>query len=97
MNEKISNQDALKALRHERRAAVARASQSIKARTAVIKKIKAALQDGPCTVPEIAAAAALPTAEVMICVAGLRKYGLLTEGDARQGYYTYALAEAQNG
>jgi DNA-binding IclR family transcriptional regulator len=37
------------------------------------------LAAGPLTVPELAAAAGLPAAEVMVWMMGLRKYGYVVE------------------
>jgi predicted Rossmann fold nucleotide-binding protein DprA/Smf involved in DNA uptake len=49
------------------------------------------LADGPLTVPELAAAAGLPTAEVMVWMMGLRKYGyVVEEKGGRVVEYRYA-------
>jgi DNA-binding IclR family transcriptional regulator len=48
------------------------------------------LNDGPRTVPELAAASGLPAGEVMIWMMSMRKYGYVTERDAGEGYYRYA-------
>ncbi len=42
------------------------------------------LADGPMTVPELAAAARLPAAEVMVWVMGLRKYGHVVEREGQR-------------
>lgn len=54
-----------------------------------------ALAAGPLTVPEIADAIGHPSAEVMVWVMGMRRYGLVAElketpGD---GYYRYGAVE----
>ncbi len=50
------------------------------------------LQDGPLTVPELAAAGGLPEDEVMVWTMGLRKYGYVAEekGASGEGYFRYA-------
>ena len=49
------------------------------------------LADGPHTVPEIAAALACPTHEVVFWVMGMRRYGWLREvkGATDEGYFRY--------
>ena len=56
------------------------------------KAIIAVLEKGPATGPEIAAAAGLPKRHVIWCLAGLRKYGRVIDGDADGDYPRYALA-----
>lgn len=56
-------------------------------------RILDAVAGGPLTVPELAHAVARPSDEVMIWVAGLRKYGYLVESaTADAGYYRYGRA-----
>jgi len=61
------------------------------------RRILAALEEGPLTVPEIAAAVERPTHEVMFWVMGLRKYGWIGEikevTDA--GYFRYQMVERE--
>jgi hypothetical protein len=55
------------------------------------RRILAALQDGPLTVPQIAEAIGKPKHEVMLWVMGMRKYGHVIEGretDA-EGFFPY--------
>ena len=54
-----------------------------------------ALQAGPRTVPEIAAAIGCPTHEVVFWVMGMRRYGWLSEvkGSAGDGYFRYQAEE----
>ena len=61
------------------------------------RRIMAALADGPLTVPEIAAAVAKPTHEVMFWVMGLRKYGWLGEIKVvtDEGYFRYQVVERE--
>jgi len=51
------------------------------------RSILDALADGPCTVPEIAAAIGAPENETMFWVMGMRKYGLLAELPQPDGDY----------
>ncbi|HMC02505.1 MAG TPA: hypothetical protein VKI23_00150 [Cellulomonadaceae bacterium] len=61
------------------------------------RRILAALEDGPLTVPEIAAAVERPSHEVMFWVMGLRKYGWLGEikEATDEGYYRYQVVERE--
>jgi Fic family protein len=82
----------LKALRAARGTTIERVRAAMKTQNQAIKAIKEQLGAGGRTVPEIAAATRLPTAAVMRTIAGLRKYGILTEGPKKEDYYTYELA-----
>lgn len=55
-------------------------------------RLLALLADGPLTIPELADAAGLPSAEVMVWVMGMRKYGYVVEekGAGRVWEYRYA-------
>ena len=56
-------------------------------------RILDAVSEGPLTVPELAHAVHRPSDEVMIWVAGLRKYGYLLESPTDDaGYYRYGRA-----
>ena len=61
------------------------------------RRILAALEDGPLTVPEIAAAVERPSHEVMFWVMGLRKYGWLAEIKevTDEGYFRYQVVERE--
>jgi hypothetical protein len=61
------------------------------------RRILAALEAGPLTVPEIAAAVERPSHEVMFWVMGLRKYGWLGEikEATDEGYYRYQVVERE--
>lgn len=53
-------------------------------------RILRALEAGPLTVPELAAALGCPAHEAMFWVMGLRKYGHVTElKGATDGYFRY--------
>ncbi|MCE5253731.1 MAG: MarR family transcriptional regulator [Actinomycetia bacterium] len=55
------------------------------------RRILAALEAGPLTIPEIADAVGRPTHEVMFWVMGMRKYGHVTEIKEADddGFYLY--------
>ena len=61
------------------------------------RRILAALEAGPLTVPEIAAALERPPHEVMFWVMGLRKYGWLAEIKevTDEGYFRYQVVERE--
>lgn len=55
--------------------------------------IKAALADGPLTVPDLAESIGHPAEEVLYWVMGMRRYGHLVEfpDDDDEGYFPYGL------
>ena len=61
------------------------------------RRILTALDGGPLTIPEIAAAVERPTHEVMFWVMGLRKYGWLAEIKEvnDEGYFQYQVVERE--
>jgi hypothetical protein len=91
-----TDKDALRQLREARKPWVDRAKGSIKTQSALIKAIRAQLEGGAKTVPQIAAGAGLETAKVLLYVAGLRKYGVVAEGPKDGEYYTYTLVDKKN-
>lgn len=86
------DKDALKKLREKRRAWVEKAKQAIKVQNQIIKQIKAQISDTAKTVPEIAQAVDMPTSQVLLHVAGLKKYGEIVEVDKDGDYFRYGLA-----
>jgi DNA-directed RNA polymerase specialized sigma subunit len=90
MNEKRTiDKEALKKLREERRIWVDNAKQSIKTQNQIIKQIKAQIADSAKTVPEIAQATGMPTSQVLLYIAGLKKYGLVAEAEKDGDYFKY--------
>lgn len=80
----------------ERRGGVPKELADRSRRQAHIHKVlKAALTDGPKTVPEIATITELPSHEVFWYVMGLKKYGQIVEDAERDGYFAYALKTEQ--
>ncbi len=96
MNEKMEK-DAMKKLRESRRATIERARQTIKKQNNDIKKITQALKSCPRTVPEISESIQMPASQVMLYVAGLKKYGLLVEGPKADDYFKYELSKESMG
>ncbi|MGD2099416.1 MAG: hypothetical protein PVG35_17705 [Desulfobacterales bacterium] len=86
---KATDKEALKKLREERRVWVDNAKQSIKAQNQIIKQIKAQIADSAKTVPEIAQATGMPASQVLLYIAGLKKYGLLAEAEKDGDYFKY--------
>lgn len=88
-----NTKEDLKQLREQRKDSIERARKMIKAQNKRISAIKSQLKDEPRTVPEIAAALGMETADVLITVSALRKYGQVLE-DAKDGdYFRYRMAE----
>jgi predicted Rossmann fold nucleotide-binding protein DprA/Smf involved in DNA uptake len=83
------DKEALKKLREERRTWVENAKKSISAQNQIIKQIKAQIADTAKTIPEIARATEMPTSQVLLYIAGLKKYGLVVEGDKDGDYFKY--------
>ena len=91
-----TDKEALTQLRQARKAWIDRAKGSIKTQSASIKAIRAQLEGGAKTVPQIADAAGLGAAQVLLYVAGLRKYGAVAEGPKDGEYYTYTLVNKKD-
>ena len=89
---KTMDQEALKKLREERRVWVENAKKSIKVQNQIIKKIKAQITDEAKTIPQIAQATDLSSSQVLLYLAGLKKYGIVVEADKDGDYYKYGLA-----
>ena len=89
---KTSDKDMLRKLREERRVWVENAKKAIKAQNQIIKHIKSEIADNAKTVPEIARAADMSTSQVLLYICGLKKYGIVVEGDKDGNYFKYSLA-----
>jgi predicted transcriptional regulator len=84
---------ALKELRAARKEQIVKATARVKVQKKTLKAIKAHLEKGPGTVPEVAAATGIPTNEVLWYLAALKKYGEIVEGEKDGEYFRYALPE----
>ncbi len=83
----------LKRLREQHAETVARTQALLKEQQAFRKKLRAAMKGGPKTIPEIAAAANLPSDQVLWHVMAMKKYDLVCEVGKEAEYYQYQLAE----
>jgi biotin operon repressor len=92
--EKTAKRQAMKKLRGSRKDIIKATSARVKENRKAVKAIKEQLQDAARTVPEIAEATGLASAEVLWFIATLKKYGEIVEGDKDGGYFRYYLAEA---
>ena len=87
------DKDALKQLRQERKVFIDRARKAVKAQNKITKDIKAQLAGEGATVPDIARALKMNTADVLLYVSALRKYGEVVEGPKDGDYFKYRMAE----
>ena len=55
------------------------------------KAIRKLLEDGPATIPQIAETTSMPTEEALWHIAGMRKYGQVSEAGEDGDYVLYAL------
>ena len=91
MSSKIDKQ-ALKALREQRAATIERAREAIKKQRKIIQAIKGQIGREAKSVPEITADLGSESAEVLLYVSALRKYGEVVEAAKDGDYFTYKLA-----
>ena len=66
-----------------------------KQRISARKAIKKFLQAEPASVPQIAAAVGIPADEAMWQIAGMRKYGMVSETGEDGDYVLYALVATE--
>jgi len=85
--------EAMKQLRHARKQTIQAATARMKEQQKAIKAIKAELQQGERTVPELAAATGLPPDSVLWYIMALKKYGEILEGPEAGSYYRYRLSQ----
>ena len=93
MTEEPQKEKPIKIIRERRGGVPKELLERSRAQAKMRKKISEALEDGPKTVPEVAKATAMPSHEVLRKLMGMKKYGLIVEGEERDGYYQYALKE----
>ncbi len=89
------DKEALKKLREEHKSSISRARGMIKEQNKIIKAIKAAIKEEDKTIPEIADATQLPSADVLMYVATLKKYGGVIEGIKDGDYFKYGIEAAK--
>jgi hypothetical protein len=61
----------------------------------LLERLKEALRGGGRTVPEVAAETGLASGEVLWHLMALKKFGEVAEGEERDGYFEYRLAEEE--
>ncbi|MBE0657820.1 MAG: winged helix-turn-helix domain-containing protein [Bryobacteraceae bacterium] len=64
-----------------------------KAQRQTLKAISDALKQGPMTIPQISAAAHLPSPDVIWHVMAMKRYGKIAEAGQSGDYYLYQLRE----
>ena len=86
---------ALKVLRNERREFIDRSAARMKSVNQCMNKIRETLMAGPRTIPHLAEAIGLSTAETLWYVMAMKKYGQVAEGgkDRKASYYPYVLVD----
>ena len=92
--EKTEIKEEMKKLRRSRKDIIKATSARVKENRKAVKAIKEQLKSEARTVPEIAEATGLASAEVLWFIATLKKYGEIVEGDKDGAYFRYYLAEA---
>jgi hypothetical protein len=82
-------------LRKQHDEKVKAAQQLLKEQQAIRNKLHLALQDGSCSVPQLAEATSLPAHQILCYVATMKKYGLVEEAglDEAEEYYLYTLSK----
>ena len=93
--DKKEKKEAMKKLRESRKPFIKAASAKMKAQKKAIKAIEDHLKEEARTVPEIAAATGISTAESLWYVATLKKYGVIKEAEKDGSYFKYELATVE--
>lgn len=83
----------LKQIREEHKETVERTQALLKDQKDIRRQLSKILQDGPKTIPEIAATIDLPTHEVLWHVTAMKKYDLVAEAGMAGEYFLYQLVE----
>jgi biotin operon repressor len=94
MNQNHGQSD-LKRLRQERKFYIERARQMVKERNKQMTAVKSTLKEAAATVPQIAEALKMESAEVLLIISALRKYGEVVEGAKADDYFTYQLSPSK--
>jgi hypothetical protein len=61
--------------------------------TSIIKNLRISIKNVYRTVPEISKLTDIPSHEVLWYLMAMKKYGMIIEGEERDGYYEYTLKE----
>jgi predicted transcriptional regulator len=89
--ERGPKKETLKELRESRKPVIDAVSARLKELRKALDSIISELRNGGGTVPEIAARTGIPSEKVMWCVASLKKYGEVVEGEKDGSYFRYHL------
>lgn len=90
--ENTTKKEAMKQLRGARKEQISNASARMKKQKKDIEAIKSQMASDAKTVPQIAEATGIPSAEVLWYVAALKKYGDVIEAEQDGDYYRYGLS-----
>ena len=82
----------LKQLRSDRKAMIDRARGLIKTQNKKFAAVKEQIASEAKTIPEIAAAVHMDTADVLLIVSALKKFGEVAEGDKNGDYFKYQMS-----
>ncbi len=91
MEPEPQQKEAMQKLRQARKLTIEAATARMKEQRQAIAAIKAELQKGDRTVPEIAAATGINSASVLWYLATLKKYGEVAEAEQDGSYFRYRL------
>lgn len=83
----------LKQIREEHKETVERTQAQLKEQKDIRRQLSQVLQNGPKTIPEIAAATGIPTHEVLWHVTAMKKYDLAAEAGMSGEYVSYQLVK----
>ncbi len=86
----------LKSLREKHKETVDQTQALLKHNQAIRKQIREAMEPGPKTIPEVAAATGLPSDQVLWHVTAMKKYDLVREVGMSGEYYQYELTQEEN-
>jgi predicted transcriptional regulator len=99
MSEKNTKQDRQKKpiqILRERYGGVSEELKKLtRAQTRILKDVKESIKNTYRTIPEISKLTGLPSHEVLWHLMAMKKYGMVIEGEERDGYYQYALKEEE--
>jgi predicted transcriptional regulator len=82
-------------LRKQHAARVKEAQDLLKGQQSIRRKLQRAMQDGPYSVPQLAATTGTSPHEVLWQITSMKKYGLIEEAgmDEAGEYYLYSLSK----
>jgi hypothetical protein len=87
--EKRAEKEQMKKLREDRKPLIKAAVARMKKQRKEIKDIREQLNEKGGTVPEIAMATGIPSAQIMWYLASLKRYGRIVEAEKDGSYFRY--------